>query len=153
MSEPQPTAPPASWVEEARAAIAGGGSFRETVATVLKARFSKLPTLRPRELIALTVLVTAIVCGAGVAFVRALPRGGGGGSAKAASAGVRPLASAPTASASPSIVVYVTGAVAHPGVYDFPAGARVIDAVKEAGGPTAQADLDAMNLADRKSVV
>ena len=145
MSEPQPTTPPSSWVDEARAAIAGGGGFRETFTAVLKSHLAKLPTLRPRELIALAVLVTAIVCGAGVAFVRALPRNGG--SAKAASVGVKPLSSTPSASASPSIVVYVTGAVLHPGVYDFPAGARVIDAVKEAGGPTAQADLDAMNLA------
>lgn len=145
MSEQQNAAPASSWVDEARAAIAGGRSFRETLAAVLKSRFAKLPSLKPRELIALAVLVTAIVCGAGVAFVRALPRGGGG-SAKAASV-VAKISSAPSASASPSIVVYVTGAVLHPGVYDFEAGARVIDAVKRAGGPTPQADLDAMNLA------
>ena len=47
------------------------------------------------------------------------------------------------------VVVDVTGAVAHPGVYRMPAGSRVDDAVKRAGGPTAGAELEAVNLAAR----
>jgi competence protein ComEA len=47
------------------------------------------------------------------------------------------------------LVVDVTGAVERPGVYRMPAGARVIDAVKRAGGSTARAELEAVNLAAR----
>lgn len=43
--------------------------------------------------------------------------------------------------------VHVAGAVRRPGVYTLPGDARVIDAVKSAGGPTAAADLDRINLA------
>jgi competence protein ComEA len=47
------------------------------------------------------------------------------------------------------IRVHVAGAVRKPGVYSLPAWARVIDAIKKAGGGTTEADLDAINLADR----
>ncbi len=47
------------------------------------------------------------------------------------------------------VVVDVTGAVARPGVYRMPAGSRVNDAVRRAGGATARAELDAVNLAAR----
>jgi competence protein ComEA len=47
------------------------------------------------------------------------------------------------------LVVDVTGAVARPGVYRLPAGARVNDAVGRAGGATGRAQLEAVNLAAR----
>ncbi len=47
------------------------------------------------------------------------------------------------------VVVDVTGAVRDPGVYRLPAGSRVDDAVKRAGGETGKADLDSVNLAAR----
>jgi competence protein ComEA len=47
------------------------------------------------------------------------------------------------------VVVDVTGAVRQPGVYRMPAGSRVDDAVKRAGGPTGRAELEAVNLAAR----
>ena len=47
------------------------------------------------------------------------------------------------------VVVDVTGAVRRPGVYRMPAGSRVDDAVKRAGGPTRRAELEAVNLAAR----
>jgi competence protein ComEA len=47
------------------------------------------------------------------------------------------------------LVVDVTGAVERPGVYRLPAGSRVDDAVKRAGGAAAKAELDSLNLAAR----
>ncbi|MEA2476486.1 MAG: competence protein ComEA [Actinomycetota bacterium] len=46
-----------------------------------------------------------------------------------------------------TVVVHVAGAVAAPGVYSLPLGARVTDAIAAAGGPKSKADLDALNLA------
>ena len=43
--------------------------------------------------------------------------------------------------------VHVTGAVRRPGVYTLGAGARVVDAVRAAGGATESADLERINLA------
>lgn len=45
------------------------------------------------------------------------------------------------------IQVYVSGAVAQPGVYRLPLDAIGNDALKAAGGPTAEADLEQVNLA------
>jgi competence protein ComEA len=43
--------------------------------------------------------------------------------------------------------VYVTGAVADPGVIEVPAGSLLADAIDAAGGATSDADLEAINLA------
>lgn len=45
------------------------------------------------------------------------------------------------------LVVHVAGQVANPGVYRLTDGSRVQDAVAAAGGPSAQADVEAVNLA------
>jgi competence protein ComEA len=47
----------------------------------------------------------------------------------------------------PAMRVHVAGAVASPGVYELAPGARVCDAVEAAGGFSADADPDALNLA------
>lgn len=47
------------------------------------------------------------------------------------------------------VVVHVAGAVARPGVYRLPAGSRVEDAVRRAGGAAGRAALDGVNLAAR----
>ena len=47
------------------------------------------------------------------------------------------------------VEVYITGAVAHPGVYEMSDGDRAIDLLYEAGGPAPDANLAAVNLALR----
>ena len=46
-------------------------------------------------------------------------------------------------------IVYVAGAVVHPGLYALTEGARVDDAIRRAGGLRAGANRDAVNLAER----
>ncbi len=124
----------ASWVAEARAALEHPRAWRE--------RLAKVPSFHPRELVALAALVAVIGAGAGIAFVRALPRSETAGSVPA------PAASRPSTEPSGApVVVYVAGAVRSPGVYEFPEGSRVIDALERAGGPAPGADFDALNLA------
>ena len=48
----------------------------------------------------------------------------------------------------PDIAVHVAGNVLKPGVYDLPGDARVVDAIRLAGGANAIADLNAINLAN-----
>ena len=64
------------------------------------------------------------------------------------------VAASPSPSAPPSagertddVVVYVSGAVASPGVLSLPSTSRVIDAITAAGGATPDADLESINLA------
>jgi competence protein ComEA len=54
---------------------------------------------------------------------------------------------APTQMIAPALVIDVTGEVVSPGVYDLPAGSRVIDALKAAGGARPKAALSELNLA------
>jgi|SRR5450759_848972 competence protein ComEA len=48
-----------------------------------------------------------------------------------------------------TIEVYVTGAIQKPDVYSLPTGSIVKDLINTAGGATADADLEAINLAQR----
>lgn len=48
-----------------------------------------------------------------------------------------------------AIQVYVTGAVQKPGVYPLRDGDRIADALDAAGGPTDDADVQSLNLAER----
>ena len=57
---------------------------------------------------------------------------------------VAPLSTLPTPL---TVRIHVAGAVARPGVYSVSSSARVVDAVKAAGGATSRADLERINLA------
>ena len=105
----------------------------------------RLAALSRGELIGLVALLAVTLGGAGLWYVRSLPR-----PVEVSTAPSGGTASAP-ASASPSpeviVLVDVAGWVRHPGVYEFSEGARVIDAIDAAGGPRPGALLQALNLA------
>ncbi|HEV2686821.1 MAG TPA: ComEA family DNA-binding protein [Actinomycetota bacterium] len=111
---------------------------------LVRARITQHIRFHPREAGALAVLGLLLLIGAGLAYMRARP-----------AAAVPPPSGAVSASASPgssaspanTIVVDVVGAVRKPGVYDFSQGARVIDAVRAAGGFLPDAEPQAINLA------
>ena len=54
---------------------------------------------------------------------------------------------APTQMVAPALIIDVTGEVVSPGVYELPAGSRVIDAIRAAGGAKPKAALSELNLA------
>lgn len=56
---------------------------------------------------------------------------------------------APTQTTPPTLQVYLTGAVARPGVYTYNDGDRLDDLLRDAGGVTDAADLERLNLAQR----
>ena len=72
-----------------------------------------------------------------------------GAPAPSTPAGTGPDGSAPPSASTPAagLVVHVLGAVKHPGLVRLPAGARVQDAIKVAGGLKSDADPDELNLA------
>ena len=62
-----------------------------------------------------------------------------------------PTPTTPPNAAGSTIKVYVSGQANLPGVYELPSDSRADDALRAAGGPTSQADLDSVNLAKKLS--
>ncbi|MBS1679894.1 MAG: ComEA family DNA-binding protein [Actinobacteria bacterium] len=88
----------------------------------------------------------------GARAVRGEDAGGGGGSTYAdysSESATEGEAGFSVEEGGSDVVVDVTGAVSDPGVYRMPAGSRVNDAVKRAGGATGKAALRLINLAAR----
>jgi len=109
----------------------------------------RLDQLSRGELAGLAIVVVATLLGAGLWYMRSLPRPVDiAAPADAASPVVSPISGATGApvSAAP-IIVDVAGWVRQPGVYEFASGDRVIDAIDRAGGPRKGADLTTLNLA------
>jgi competence protein ComEA len=103
----------------------------------------RLDTLSRAELAGLIVVLVAMLGGAGLWYVRSLPKPV---TIAAATAGAPQARATPSPSA-PPLIVDVAGAVHQPGVYEFAAGERVIDAIDRAGGALPKADLSLLNLA------
>jgi competence protein ComEA len=104
-----------------------------------------------RQRAAVAVLALAAVLGAGAVWVRAAPRLGGpvdGPGRTQTAAQTLPRAEREAASAD-RVAVHVAGRVRRAGLVRLPAGSRVVDAIRAAGGIAPGADLDAVNLARR----
>jgi competence protein ComEA len=111
------------------------------VASVDGSLRDRLADLSRRELVALVLVGAVVVAGAALWYVRSLPQ----------AVRVREALPAPgptAASPSPAtLIVHVAGEVRRPGVYEFQAGDRVVDAIDAARGPKKDANLDGLNLA------
>lgn len=94
-----------------------------------------LPTVRVYALVA--VLAAVVLGGATAQYM----------SAKEEAPPVPAFAAAPAAAA--PITVYVSGAVAKPGIYQVPSGVRVAEVLALAGGAGEEADLQRVNLAQK----
>jgi competence protein ComEA len=110
----------------------------------------RLAMLSRGELVGLVAVLVVMLGGAALWYTRSLPKPVEIRATVAPQIAPSGAASAASASASPSavpLIVDVAGAVRKPGVYQFREGDRVVDAIQAAGGPTAKASLDALNLA------
>lgn len=137
---------PVAELDGSRDATSSKGTSTSSTAKARKRRW----TLPPKVCLALStsnrgvliaVAMTAVVVGF---FVVALSWPGDDSSVESAS--VTETAPEPTASDT-TIVVSVAGAVETPGVVEVPEGARVADAIEEAGGMLEDTDPGLLNLA------
>ena len=100
----------------------------------------RIPAISRRQLFGAAAAVAVLL----LLLVRHL--GGGGGTSAPAVTPVPAPARAKSAAAK-LLVVDVAGAVRHAGLYRLRSGSRIDDAIAAAGGPTAKAQLDSVNLA------
>ncbi|MGT2426786.1 ComEA family DNA-binding protein [Amnibacterium kyonggiense] len=106
----------------------------------LRTRFTALAAGRPVVLVLAAVLAVAVLAGAVLI---------GAGQASGSTAEHEAVRVAPAAPTPTPLLVHVSGAVRSPGLVALPNGARVVDAVAAAGGPSTGADQSGINLAAR----
>jgi competence protein ComEA len=104
-----------------------------------------MPELSRSQLLVYAVIAIAVIV-IGARWIRSGSAASGAGAELSFAAD-----SAHEAEGTRDAVVHVAGAVARPGVYRLPAGSRVTDAVRRAGGFARGANQDAINLAARLS--
>ena len=107
----------------------------------------RLSSLSRGELIALVAVVAITVGGAALWYSRSLPRPVTVRSSAGTSAGAGAAVSGSATPSPATILVDVAGWVRRPGVYEFRAGERVVDAIDAAGGARSGAMLSSLNLA------
>jgi competence protein ComEA len=116
-----------------------------------------LTSLTHRERLGLVVAIGALALfGIGSSLRRTsaaplqpttIPAGGHPSPAPSASPAPQVTPTSPSPKPAAPLMVYVSGAVKHPGVYSFPPGARLHQAIQKAGGFKSGAQEDALNLA------
>jgi competence protein ComEA len=114
--------------------------------TAAKAALIFSPIRRPRSRKLMKVVSPAVLIGAALAAVAGaiflIAR-------ESPSGGIEIVLPTPAAAGPIDLKVYVSGAVREPGFYEASPGHRLEDVVNMAGGPSSDADLDAINLATR----
>jgi competence protein ComEA len=98
----------------------------------------RIPALSRRQLFGAAAAVVVLL-------LLAIRHLGGSGSAAAVTPLRAPVRAKPASAK--LLVVDVAGAVRHSGLYRLRSGSRIDDAIAAAGGPTAKAQLDSVNLA------
>jgi competence protein ComEA len=154
LPEPTTVAPAGRHVRVPRAGVTRrlGGWLGDRVPETLRGRvgLGPGPVLLVVALVALAVTATAFVVVRMGGDSEAVPRRPGLMTASGSPSPLVPVAS-PAGGASPgaggSVTVDIAGKVRRPGVATLPAGSRVVDALKEAGGVRGGVDLSALNLA------
>jgi competence protein ComEA len=106
-----------------------------------------LARLRRPLLAALVLVLGVLVIGQRLADGSGSGSGSAPAPARAAVVAAGDLRGAAPAGMSGALVVDVVGAVRHGGLFRLPAGSRVADAVRRAGGVTKHAQLELVNLA------
>lgn len=160
LPEDLPDGPGTGWAAEPAPAP---GWARHAVAPVERLR-QRLPIrLDPgrRGLAAMIAIVGVVgaltlvwVLGARPHAIPVQPSSAGTGAGQPQPAGTSPAAARSPAGSTTSgalLVIDVAGKVHHPGLYRLPAGSRVDDAVRAAGGALPSVDLSSLNLAAKLS--
>lgn len=134
--------PPRRWFETLQAWLAWFGPARLIV--------SAISVVVVAAGVAWLVRAPAPTTEAGLPFSTASPAAASDSASTGdATAATLPAPTAPdtTVAGIGPVIVHVAGEVALPGVYELAVGDRVHAAIEAAGGPTAAADLDGLNLA------
>lgn len=111
-----------------------------------------MPVFTRNQTIAAVIIVLIILAGTGVHIARSGAMDVPGGPVKLVQPGGKTseTVEGPAEPEKPrTVCVHVAGRVAKPGVYELEPGSRVMDAIKAAGGESSNADLEAINLAEK----